>query len=200
MVKRIAQGMANYYSRKNVITDDDVDVYSYGFELVISSVLNLVFVFAAAIALGITLQASAFVLSFALIRAFGGGYHAKTHRGCILAFLVVFLAFAYALRYLPESAATVYMLSATGVSSLIICAVAPVEAKNKPLSEAKRNRLKTICIIISFAYVSVVVYRYFAHRLDGKLLVYAISGKLAASASMALAFITRRISSAAHDN
>ena len=117
MTKRLATNMSQYYMRKGIIADDERDVYSYGFELVLSALTSIVLLLTVAAVLGIVINASAFLLSFILLRAFGGGYHAKTHRGCIVAFFVVFIIFSYANSHIPVAVVPAYILAGAATSS-----------------------------------------------------------------------------------
>ena len=192
MISKIANSVAGYYSRKGVIPDEDVETYSYGFELVISSAINLSCVMAAAVVFGVVYQALAFMLSFVLLRAFGGGYHARTHRGCILAFFILFIIFAYTLRYLPADVTAVFTLASVWLSLVIVLLAAPVEAENKPLSAAKRVRLRRICILVATIYVIAATLMTLLLRQNNDIFAFAAAGQFAGSASIAFAAVRHR--------
>jgi accessory gene regulator B len=187
MIEHLAAGMARFYIRRNIISADEEAVYVYGFELLVSTLCNVSLVVFIGILGGVPAGSVVFMGSFILLRCMGGGYHAKTHRGCIAAFSVLFLAFAFFAGRLPEQFVSLYVLFSAAATGIIVWKVAPVEAANRPLSGNKKARLRNYCLLLvcGYAVLAIIVLIFPAHGSDA--VVFFFSGSLAAALSMLLA-------------
>ena len=194
MVKKLADKISLYYVRKNIISVGELEVYSYGFVLLLSAILNLTLVISIAIIFDMLIQAVVFVLSFILLRTFGGGYHAKTHMGCVWAFFIVFVFLSFALSLLSAYATPIFVLIIAQVSFVFIWVFAPVEAKNKPLSAAKQKRMKKVCRTIALIFFTFAIWNFFNPFPFEHIIVFVFSGKLAGSISIAFAALMNKLS------
>ena len=192
MIKKLADKIALFYTRQKIIPIDELDVYSYGFELILSAVFNLSLVIAVAIIFNIPLQAFLFVFSFIIIRSFGGGYHAKTHMVCVWAFFIVFVSLSFVLNLLPMHTAPIVIFASSLTSLLFIWIAAPVEAKNKKLSDSKQKRLKRICRLIAIIYFVFAAYVFFIPTSFEHIVIFAFSGLLAGSTSIMFAALMNK--------
>jgi len=190
MIAKIAKKTATYFARKNIFKHEDIPTYSYGFELLFSTFINGLGLLIISILMNIVLGAALFVLAFIPIRLAAGGYHAKHHWSCCLAINITFLSFALLLRYMSDSLLLPYIFFAIIVSSVIIWRFSPVEAVNKPASEAKRKRLRERSILIASINMIVALICYLIPALPIICAAHYLSGALAASLSMVAAVIT----------
>lgn len=187
MIAQLAKNMAGYYAKKNIVPQEEIDVYAYGFELLISTVCNVLLVLCVASILDVVLESMFFMLSFVLMCAWGGGYHAKTHAACIWRFTGIFTFLALLHQYIPNNAAVIYISLCTIIASLIIWNVAPVEAPNKPLTGKKREQFKNNCLLIASCYMAITIFLCLSAIQIGSNLLFMFSGLLAAALSMAVA-------------
>jgi accessory gene regulator B len=187
MIEKLASNLAHFYSVKNVIENTDEDTYVYGFEVLISTALNILSVIIVSLLFGSTVWAIAYMLSFVVIRISGGGYHAKTHKGCILAFSGVFLCFAILSKYLETHFIPTYALICTLISSIAIWRAAPVEATNKPLSDQKKSRLRIQSLIVACCYMALALSVVWIPGFQTQAMRFVFSGELAAAVSIAVA-------------
>ena len=82
MLNKMAKKLSNRLLKNEVITEDVIDVYVYGFELIISSLVNTLVIILAGSLLGEIVQTMSFLFVFILLRSFTGGYHANTYTKC----------------------------------------------------------------------------------------------------------------------
>ena len=194
MISKYAMVLANHFSEKDMYSKEKISVYKYGFELLISTVLNLSGVLVISIILGEIEGAVLFCMAFIPLRLAAGGYHAKHHWSCIIGFNVIFFAFIVLHHYMNIEYALPYSLVAITVSSLIVWSFAPVEAVNKPLKVVHRQTQRKKSIIISNINL-VLVLLYFAIHAIAKhahfLAIYS-SGALAASLSLVIAVLVNQ--------
>ena len=122
---------------------DDREVYAYGIEIMLSTVINLLCIFTIAIIVGKIAYTIVYMVFFMGLRTVAGGYHAETHLGCLLVMLA-----AYGLSLLVFFVPTTYYLWISFVmivlSASLIFILAPVAHPNKPLDSDDMRRLRAL--------------------------------------------------------
>ena len=76
MIKKLANSMAYFYANNQYIPMSEINSYVYGFEILLSTVINIALVLIIASFLHLFIEAILFMGAFILIRNVGGGYHA----------------------------------------------------------------------------------------------------------------------------
>lgn len=116
----------------------NIEVITYGIELLLSSVVNLILVM---IIGGLFFGAFAtfvFVLFFCPIRQFSGGFHAKSYIICTVGFLGLFLLLGNVMMFIENIIVDFGLWFFWGE---VILSISPIETENKRLNQ----RLKRIC-------------------------------------------------------
>ena len=188
MIKRIADSMVAFYAKNDYIAMHMRSSYAYGFEILLSTLMNVLAVLFVAFFFHSIIGAVFYMGSFILTRTVCGGYHAKSHLACILLFTMIFVVFCFVIRMMDDRIVSLYNLVTSIVSGIVIWCVAPVEASNKPLSKGKRIKFRRLSLGVGVAYVAIAVLLYFdlLIALPSRVTVFAFSGELAASVTMVL--------------
>lgn len=131
-------------------------IIRFGLELILSSVIGILLVALISTIVGQPLSWISFLIAFIPLRTTGGGYHAKTHLGCNVTFAITYILALLIVRFFPVSPC-VYVIICV-ISALVIFAICPVEAINKPLNESRKksNRKKCILWILADIVLSIV--------------------------------------------
>lgn len=146
---------------KNIIKEEDREVYGFGFKLFLATIFKVLGIMAIAAFTGLIKEAVVFLLFFSGIRIQAGGYHAKTVLNCFIGTLVLTFGSIALIKILPEIYYQHYILISMVASIFLVFLYAPLESKNKPLNREEkivyRNRsLQTVIIgsiIILFSMV-----------------------------------------------
>jgi accessory gene regulator B len=189
VISRLAQTFAIYFSSKNAYGLEKIRIYKYGFELLISTVINLLGILFISVLMDAFLGAVFFCAAFVPLRLSAGGYHAKRHWTCISGFMAVFLVFAAFSTYTSTGKTLIYQLTAITTSLILVLLLSPVQAVNKPLKDEQRKRQRKRSIIIACVNLAIVVL-IFIFDAVGKslsLLSFYCSGAFAASLSLLVA-------------
>ena len=187
MIKKLAGDIASICAHRGVFQSGRIEEYAYGYELLISTVINLAIILIIGAAFGAITEAIIFISAFALLRTIAGGYHAKSHVVCILIFSLVFLFFAFIVRNVLSGFLLPYVTLIVLVSSVIIYSKAPVAAPNKPFSTKKKTRFKKLCGIISCINLFLCISFIMVPALQTSILASYFSGVFAASLSLVAA-------------
>lgn len=158
MLQRLALKITNFIF-KNVGLDLELfEVYKYGIEITISSLLNIILIIAASVVICDVISGVVFLTVFISLRSFVGGYHAKTYFMCNALFLLTYLSVYYinstAAAFVDEELLSRLLTILIMLGIIPIIAFAPVENPNKPLSE-KQVRSSRMIGIAGFVLLSV---------------------------------------------
>ena len=146
MISSAANNITNYLICKKVIKDDDREIYQYGFEQVLSSLLNIATMLLLGIILGKIYQSLVLILSFMALRSYSGGYHANTPLHCYLLTVMSISAALSIMKFITID--RFICLGLLVLSSVVILLLSPIGSKNKPLDEIEKiiYRKKTIIV------------------------------------------------------
>lgn len=152
MIEAISHKILNFIIMHSDIDEDMSDIYKYGIEITISSILNFALIFIASAIIGDFLSGVVFLATFILLRSYCGGYHADTYFKCNTVFV-----FTYILIILISRASISYIsfnLSIWGAILLLsfvpILLYSPVKNIHKVLTESQCKRCRLISIVVYF--------------------------------------------------
>lgn len=192
MIRGLAKNIALLCAKNGVYEDSEVEVYTYGYELLISTLINAAIVMAIGIILRCFAESVLYIIVFASVRTIAGGFHASSHIRCIATFSVSFLFFALAIKHVLLSLLAPYVFLTTLVFSLTMFTSAPVAAPNKPMSEKKRNKLRNWCIFIAGINLGVGTAVILISELHTSLAAAYYSGIFAVAISLLIAGNSRK--------
>lgn len=153
MISFFSNVITDFFIRKKVINQDSKDLHKYGFEMLISTMLDILIVLIVGILSGAIINSLIFFTVFALLRRFTGGYHASTYAKCkitfcIICFVVINLS-KIELNVLPAC----YDIISLSIFLFTIIAYTPIINSNKPVAkenlESNKNRSLIIGTVIS---------------------------------------------------
>lgn len=152
MIRLLSSRLADFLCEKSIIPEEDKEIYIYGNELLISSLIGIALVCIVGIILGEFLSTLVFLIVFVINRQFSGGYHASTFFKCSLIFLCDFLVVLFISKMMLLYYSPFVWISLTVVHLAVIIDLAPMENKNKPISPDERTKGRKKIIIISLFF------------------------------------------------
>ena len=161
MITALARIVTDFFLKYKAINNEDADIYQYGNEIIISSVIDLLIVFILGFIYKELLNAVLFFISFLLLRTFGGGYHANTYLKC----KIIYIIDISVVLFLSKYAVFIYnlhtMILISMFSTTVILFLAPIENPNKPLSESEtvKNARKSKVLSVILCLMIIVLYR-----------------------------------------
>lgn len=171
----MAEKIAFFLVRKGIVTEEKSEIYSFGLEILIATVINGVLVAAVSLMLGVFWQSALILIPFMMIRSNAGGFHAETHTGCMIAFLSVYLTCVIFAEYLPSGAVVPAALIGLLAAAAIILIIGPLPHKNRPVTvreltayQVKARLLAVGLLIIGLTglYFAPAWFLYFAIGMD----------------------------------
>lgn len=139
-----------------------LEIYVYGFELIISSIIETSALLLVGFLIGKIIETMLFLFSFSSIRFFSGGYHANSYLKCFAVTLVNYFLVLFLYNNLIDFSVNIILAFSlvTFILSLILfIKVCPVKSKGKTILNYKmQKRLSVIALCINMALVMVLFY------------------------------------------
>lgn len=148
MISKLSEKITNTLVEKNTISEDDRELYEYGFFMLFSNLYFIVITCIFGLIFGVFFESLIFFISFMLIRKYAGGYHAKTETRCQIVSTLSILISILVIRFVNFDDISVILLAITAISSILIFAFAPLDTPEKPLSKNEKKHFRTISYII----------------------------------------------------
>lgn len=183
MLEKIAKDTAHFFVIQNVIKSEHEEIYAYGAEILISTVLNGVIAFFIALITNTLLPSFIFLTVFIFLRRTAGGYHAKTHLGCMTVLIFTELVFVIFINTVISELIPVYAIGAIVYSCILIFLFSPVEHPNKPLKESEKLilRKKSLFYVSAFSVLNFIMLFWISTEIS----IYISSGLYLSATAMA---------------
>ena len=152
MIINLGEKIAHKLAASGTISSEDIDLYGYGFFLLLSSALYLVVVAIFGSAFGILWESIVFYFLFSILREYAGGIHAKTEHGCMLSTILALLLSIIEIRKMMQAelstAAMVFLI----VGCAAVFLFSPLDVPEKPLSADDWRYYRRISRRVAEAY------------------------------------------------
>lgn len=157
-MEKISQRILAFICRNMEVDEEMAEIYKYGIEISVSSLINLFLIIFGGLLLGDLPAGFVFMTLFIFLRSYTGGYHAETYFRCNIAFVCTFFAtifVARAIRNLEYSVIVVIVLLV--LSYIPIWIFSPVKNRHKYLSEEKKNHSRIISSVVYWGSVAIAM-------------------------------------------
>lgn len=148
---------------RNIIKEEDKEIYSYGFNQILFIMLNFITILIIGILFNMLFETIIFIITYIPIRIYAGGYHARTQTKCYILSVFMLISALYIIKLqLISNILTIILLSV--ISSIIILYLAPIEDINKPLDKEeieiyKKRTIKNLIILLILLMISLMTNR-----------------------------------------
>lgn len=150
MVTKISTQILQYILEHTYIPDNMKDIYLYGIEITISSMLNVILVFLCSLINGEVIAGLIYLTIFVFLRSFTGGYHATTYFRCNATMVITYILTTALYKIIENYEYALLICAAiTFVDLIPIILYTPVFNIHKPLNQTERSRTHILSIIIT---------------------------------------------------
>lgn len=175
----------------DIVDYEEREVYVYGIELLLSTITGVLLLIIVSACTGMHFQWFPYLAGFIPLRLLGGGYHAKSHKDCILTFTSTYLICIVLIKCCQVDKSSIVFLSL--ICFLIIIFFSPVEAHNKELSKSRRTTNRTKSLVLGLLNTLITVF-YASNTMKNNIGVTTfLSGYISAGLFMLTAVLTKRI-------
>lgn len=145
----LAKKITLFFIHRKQIDTDEYEVYVYCFEVLLSSIFNAIILIIGVLISRLYIETLIFVAVFIISRKFCGGFHAKTHWGCLLLLIANYTIFSLSFYLIGENILSIIslVLSITLIPPIIL--YAPVSHPNNPLPQKRVKIFKHFAAMIA---------------------------------------------------
>lgn len=175
MFKSLSYRLTDVLINNKIIENEDFEIHRYGFETLIYFIVNISVALSIGIIFDRFIHTIVFLSCYCTLRQFTGGYHARNYTECTLTFAAIYLITIFLANNIDIFRYKYLSIIILIVSSYIIYKLAPLEHRNKPLSNDEKHRYRMIAMkimsvivlifivgIVSNSFVEYLVYSLFA--------------------------------------
>lgn len=179
MISFLCNRLADFLCVKGVVSEDEKEIYIYGYEMIITTILGAVLVFAIALLTKRFAEAFCFFTVFVITRQFCGGYHSKTRIMCSVTFLTCYTSVLFFNSILESVYSWFIHLIIWVPYFAVILGYSPIVNENKPLTdnEIAVNHKKSIIVSVIWLVLStilLIIMPILSSAIDLTLLVIAV--------------------------
>ena len=163
MISLLSKSIALFLLRKDIISSDNIEIYEYGFELMIATIIGFGLVLISGLVMGEFILSLVFYAIFVIVRFFTGGYHANTHLKCKMTLLSCCILVLAMTKVLTHYCSAFTIIGLHSVYLFTVFAFSPVENVNAPIDNdlKQRNRKISIIMAIAITILSIIGYYHF---------------------------------------
>lgn len=157
--KKMGQNITDILIETDIAESSQQEILIYCFEylfdqIILISTFLLLGLFFGQFEIGLL-----FLITFYLLRSFGGGIHAPTENICIVSSTAIYLTILFVAPIITYRFSLLWMLLFL-FAILVIITIAPVESPNKPLSILQRRRMRQKCFVCCAAIILCFMFLY----------------------------------------
>lgn len=168
----LSKTISHFLHKNNIIKEEELELYKYGFEIIISTILGFMITLLIGLIFQIILLSILYYVIFVVLRQLTGGYHADSYLKCNLVFSGVsfwVLGMTKLCYFSNLYSMTFHMLIFT-VNILSICKFAPIENPHKPMTKDELNANHRLAIVLTLSLM-VASWILFYFRLEISILI-----------------------------
>ena len=161
MIHKLSNVISNKLALLGIIQEERKNVYAYGLELLLASVLGVALLIILSMLLKKPFMWILYLLAFIPFRLNAGGYHAKSHFRCIVTFSSLYAALIIISHLIPPVRFFPFIISVLCI--ILVLIFAPIETINNPLNAGRTHICRRNSIILSVfnLVLSVIAYFYY---------------------------------------
>ncbi|MDP4120909.1 MAG: accessory gene regulator B family protein [Bacillota bacterium] len=149
MIHKLSLRISDFYKNADILKVDQ-EIYTYGVELILGDIFNLLILFIVSCILNRIVEMVVWSSVFLLSRRFTGGFHAPTHLLCILTTQTGFIASYFICERLSPSVYILLEDIIVVIGIVVLIVFGPVGNPKKPVTAAFYNKKKKDLIMFLF--------------------------------------------------
>lgn len=149
MVSKVSAKIADKLYAAAAIAEEDKELYSYGFFVLLSRILFFGLSTIFGIILHIPVESIIFFVLFSLIRSYAGGVHASSELKCTVYTTSALLICILCIKFLMQYDSKYVLLTVLIMSLICILVLSPLDSLEKPLTKQEKSHYRKITWIIT---------------------------------------------------
>ena len=159
MIEKICTYIVNQMRKQMPDIDDEkAEIITYGIELIIGEIPKIFLLFVLSFIFGIGWYTVFAYVAFIPYRASSGGFHLKTHVGCIIGSSVFYYGIVYLSKFIILNLVQKYILIGIALvfGVIMVSLYAPADTENIPIISKKERKRKKVLSYITLVLTLIV--------------------------------------------
>lgn len=161
MISKLSEKFTDRLFLNQSITEEERELYVYGFYIMFSHLLYLVLASAFGALFGCFIESVFFYVAFQSIRRTAGGYHASTEMRCQIISTISIFAVIIFIKISKVYTLMLPLIVLTILSAVAIFCLSPLDTPEKPLSRKEFNYFRKKSRLILLIIFSTIITSYF---------------------------------------
>lgn len=159
MLTHMAQELSSFFISKDIIKEEEREIYDYCFEIFLATIINFFSIIILAFISKTVLPTICFIAGFMVIRATAGGFHAKTHIRCFFLLISLYISYLILVLIIQNYILSISTVILCIISCILVAVFSPVEDYNKPFSKDEYRQFKIVSNIAVFilSFIAIVL-------------------------------------------
>lgn len=154
MLYYLSESITDFLLLRKIIRNEDKEIYIYGIQLLISSIINALICLIESLLLGDLIGGLVFFLTFSSLRKFTGGFHSKSYLLCNVIFSIIAAVALTVNKFIYYIFMEIPVIALVMLFTILcITLFAPVYNENKKLTNNERNKFRIISILIYLVHM-----------------------------------------------
>ncbi len=187
----LAKRISFFFISKGLVKKEEREIYDYCFEIMLSTILNLITLIIVAVMCNIFVETILFIIGFIVVRSTAGGYHSNTHMGCWVTLIISYAVYVLSMNMIANLYIGVMSDIYAIVSVILVMIFSPVQDSNRPFTLSEYYRFKRNSGRVIFVMGSSVLILNRIHN-NSKYLYSISAGMLVVSMSLVAGTIKNR--------
>lgn len=172
MLNKLSYLIYDFLNEDNRIAEDK-ELFIHSITLMIHEIINTLVLIALSLVFNNCISTILYIVFFALLRRYTGGYHATTFQSCSLWYFLLYLGFQLTLFLnIFETSWFSFLVLLIVVS--IIYSIAPMQHVNQPLSIIERHRYRSKMLFVLIIYSILSIYSIIVNGQLKNILLYIL--------------------------
>jgi accessory gene regulator B len=163
MLRAMCEDVSFVLVRNRIISEDDREVYIYGLELMLNSLLVVGTIVALGVLLDRVLVTGVFLVVFCSIRSYSGGYHANRYWKCYCVGCFSYLSVIIIIHSTLVVHVKIDSLIFLAISYIGIFCIAPLNSAKNPKSQEEMNKNNITTKVLISVYTTIAVIGIFVY-------------------------------------
>lgn len=157
MISQLGEKLATMLVFSDVIASDDIELYSYGFFLILSKCLYLIVAVVLGIIFHVLWESITFYVLFSTLREYTGGIHAETEAKCIVSSILMLFVSISGISYMSKMSRRLEAFILLIVGCVAIFLLAPKDSLNRQLSANEKRHYQCLSRYLTIVYVTLSI-------------------------------------------
>ena len=148
MISKCSSQIVMYLIGSGAIKEEDSELYTYGFFVLLSYVFFFCIVVLWGILFKIFFESMLLYVLFGALRGYAGGFHSRSEHRCTVYTITALFVTSLGIKLLQIANQPVIAITFLCLGSLIVLLLSPLDTPEKPLSKKERHHYRKLSYII----------------------------------------------------